>query len=164
MTSESMIALIFRWLDVVVIAAIAIYGIKRWVIPFLKEEKRREHARWIDLEQKVTTQAREVHRLDRQIDHDKSNALRLQQQVILWQAVCDQNRRVQKYDQELLIKQLQELQNKKNRYLETLAGDIRIMHEALDQAEAVLRDRVKDPQIAKQELSRAIAHLKESAT
>lgn len=164
MTSESMIALIFRWLDVVVIAAIAIYGVKRWVIPFLKEEKGREHARWIDLEQKVATQAREVHRLDKQIDHDKDRVLRLQQQVILWQAVCDQDRLSKKQEQASLIKQLQELQNKKNRYLEALSGDTRIMHEALEQAEVVLRDRAKDHQVAKQELCRAITHLKESAT
>lgn len=164
MINELIVTLIFRWLDVVVIAAIAIYGIKRWVIPFLKEEKKREHAQWIDLEQKVATQTREVHRLDKQIDDDQIQVIRLQQKVMLWQAVCDQSRLSKKHDQEALIKQLRELQTNKNRYIAGLSSDARIMQEALDQAEVVLRDRAKDHQIAKQELCRAITHLKESAT
>lgn len=162
LTYEDLIALVFRWLDVAVIAAGVIYGVKCWVIPFLKEEKRCQQDRWTELEHKVAAHTDQVHQLDRQIVHDKLQVVQLQKKALLWQAVSAQEEITKKRYQEELIVRLKEHNEVKNRYIAQLSQQKYVAQEAFKQAESEIREAFNDPDIANRGLQKALDHLKKN--
>lgn len=163
LTYEPLITLVFRWLDLIIIGLGVYYGAQRLLIPFLKEEKQREQEQRQDLEKKVVENKQETERLNQQIQQDTAYSARLQQKVLLWQALYAQEKLTQMRNQEALVVRLQQQNDLKNTHFAKLIQEKAIAKNALEQAEQAILDQFADLKQAQQYLQYAIVCLQKSA-
>lgn len=162
LTYESLISLLFRWIDFFIIVAGASYIFWRWGRPFLSKVQEDQQSAWHEIEHTIAQSVARAQLLEQRLQQDRLLINELEQKVNLWKAVVQKRETAARQQAKLISDRIiQESTYKEQRIkeirLHTLAAT-----KAFNDAERVLQETFSHKAKSESFVKAVIQRLQES--
>jgi|GEM_PF-1986818 len=155
--SESAVALIFRVVNTIVVAIVALYAFKKYALVRIKDLMGKKEQELIDLRLQATKLGLEVKKFALQIKKEEESTLRMQEHILQWRIAVDEARTRRRKQQDSLRETAIERQKIKNAYIRSTALYNQAVPRALETAQVGLKQHFASAHAARAYIQDIIA-------
>ncbi len=137
--SESIVSIIFRAINTLMVAVCAVYIFNKYVLTRIKTAMDKKEQELIALRLQDTQLGLEIKKLEQQIKKEEEYALCMQERIILWREKVDIAHKAQAADHEALRTAIKTRYAIKNAYISAMTLERQVVPHAIDNAQEVLK-------------------------
>jgi hypothetical protein len=148
--SESLISIIFRGINTLMVVVCAVYAFNKYALVRIKRAMDKKEHELINLRLQATRLGLEIKKIELQIKKEEGNAVHMQEKILKWREVVNAMHKVQIGNQKSSLLNMKVRQATKKAYIHSTYIQEQVAPDAIHQARGILNKHFQSPHAAQQ--------------